>query len=281
MSPYQYARILSLDVAIGSIAGGSLAALICGNLNQMPWSWWIILPLVVWIIYTTDHLLDARRIGPGAATQRHQFHYRHFRILAALVLLAAIATLVLVGLWLPRAIVIGGLILAAAAGLHLVFAQWTGFRLYPAEAVIALLYTIGIWFGPWITAQAVTPEGMQLSAMLFFLSAFANLLVFSLFEREIDARESPNTIVMLFGVRNSEHLLYGTFFFSLLLVGFLIRQSGQSLSVWIVLLLFCAVNLPLAVYQMRGYFGRQERYRAVCDGVFIFYALPALFVLFD
>lgn len=280
---YQYSRLLSLDVALGSVAGASLAAYICGTLGRMPWSWWLLLPLIVWLIYTADHLLDARRIGPDAAAPRHQFHYRHFRVLASLLLLGSIVAGVVILLYLPRPLLYVGLGLGAAALLHLCFAQWTAFRRYPAEAIIALLYTAGVWFGPLLTPPGVPrgigPEALRSSLVLFFLSAFTNLVVFSLFERETDARESPNTIVAMLGVKKSEGLLYTGLIVSLAISGALLRRSGESVSFWLVLLLFCVANVPLAVYATRGFFARDERYRAVCDGVFIAYALPALVAL--
>lgn len=239
----------------------------------MPWSWWLILPLVVWLIYTSDHLLDARRIGPTARTERHHFHYRHFRILSALVLLTALVTAGLIWFFLPRPMLIGGLCLGAAAGLHLVLAQWTGFRLYPAELVIAALYTAGVWFGPWLTGGASTAPELLLAATFYFCSALSNLFVFSLFEREIDARESPNTLVLALGVRASEVVLATICVGSVVFAIFLIRSGMHA---GIVALLFAATNLPIVIYALRRRFARDELYRLICDGALILYAAPAL-----
>lgn len=271
-------------MAFGSLAGGSLAAYLCGNLADMPWSWWLLLPLIVWLIYTSDHLLDARRIGPGAATPRHQFHYRHFYALSALVLFGGVAAALVIFLYLPRPLIDAGLWLGAAAALHLALTQWTAFRLYPAELVVAILYTAGVWFGPWLTPARIDPAatevGLQFAAALFFLAAFTNLLAFSLFERETDARESPNTVVLLLGERKSEVALYACLIGSLLISGMMLLNQRGGVSFWIVLSLFCLANLPLAVYEGRAFFARNERYRAVCDAAFLLCALPALVEFF-
>lgn len=274
-------------MVLGSVAGASLAAFLCGTLNTMPWSWWLLLPLTVWLIYTSDHLLDARRIGPGSATYRHQFHYRHFRALALLVILTGFVACVLILGFLPQSLLATGAWLGAAALVHLACAQWIGFRAYPAEAVIALLYTAGIWFGPLLAAQpgtqspASAPE-IQACIALFALSAFTNLLVFSLFERETDAHETPNRMVVLLGLNASRALLYGCGLLAAIPAGYLLWNSmyaaGNSSAVLpgIALLMFAAVLIPQFVYGLRNHFARDERYRAVCDGVFLLYALPAL-----
>lgn len=66
----------------------------------MPWSWYVVLPLAVWVIYTGDHLLDAYRLQDQASTPRHRFHHRHFKLLLALAVIAAVTAVTLALLFL-------------------------------------------------------------------------------------------------------------------------------------------------------------------------------------
>jgi len=44
----------------------------------------ISLGLTVWIIYTADHLLDAKKFkNKMRLTERHRFHQRHFKVITA------------------------------------------------------------------------------------------------------------------------------------------------------------------------------------------------------
>lgn len=274
---YAYVRALSLDVVAGSLAGASLAAFACNT--AMPLAWWLLLPLVVWIIYSTDHLLDARRIGPAAATFRHRFHYRHFLPLSIVTFLAAsiAAYLILFELTQHPSLFAGGLVLGTMVLGHLGLAQIPRWRSYPAELLIAALYTAGIWYGPMLKRDAAI-GGTVIPALIlgFFLAAFGNLLAFSLFERDIDAREAPNTIVIEYGRRFAEVLVCLTAVAAALsfAAAFAISEGdGERTAALIVA--FTAV-VPAAVYSGRAFFGRHERYRIVCDGVFLLYAAPFL-----
>jgi hypothetical protein len=70
-------NILSLDVVAGAVAG----ALFFGEILQVQLSFSVLtaLGLTVWIIYTLDHLRDAKQILNVASTDRHRFHQEHFK----------------------------------------------------------------------------------------------------------------------------------------------------------------------------------------------------------
>jgi hypothetical protein len=124
---------------------------------------------------------------------------------------------------------------------------------------------------PWLIAVALG---------LFFLAALANVITLALFEREIDTRESPNTVVLSLGTDRSEFLLY---------IVLILSVAGTAVSLatikpngfvaFALILLGATANVPLGVYRNRAIFGKREYYRSVCDGVFLLYALPALLAL--
>lgn len=74
----QLAQWLSLDVSAGAMCS---AALVCYLLDIRPLPWFAIgvLGVVVWIIYTVDHLYDAHRMPGKPVTGRHLFHQLHKR----------------------------------------------------------------------------------------------------------------------------------------------------------------------------------------------------------
>ena len=65
-------NMLSIDVAIGALFSGYFVKIILPF--QIHWSYWCILPLSVWIVYTADHLVDALRLKKKSHTKRHLFH---------------------------------------------------------------------------------------------------------------------------------------------------------------------------------------------------------------
>src|SRR5690606_1730538 len=82
---YQYVNILSLDVAAGAVIGSAFFAHLFGA-HVAPIVY-VALALTVWVVYTLDHLRDARSIPGVAATDRHRFHQQYFKVLMGLVLL--------------------------------------------------------------------------------------------------------------------------------------------------------------------------------------------------
>ncbi len=286
MTLYQWIRTLSLDIVAGSLAGGTLFAWLFYAPEAMPWSWWCVLALSVWIIYTADHLLDARRLGADAGTPRHRFHYRHFRALALALFLAATGSLALTVLPLPRPLVLSGLWLGGGALLHLLCAQLAGRIAYPAELVIAMLYTAGIGFAPLVLANAIGQPTIFAwhCTTLFFLAALGNLIAFSLFEATVDRREAPGRLLALMGITGARLVLLAIAPLSLLFAGAAAMQTAGAANPaaeWTaigVLLLACL--LPPIVYATRefgaGYLAQRERYRAICDAVFVLYLVPPL-----
>ena len=175
------ARALSLDVVGGALCGGMLAEAVTGA--QMRLAWWVALACAVWVVYTLDHLLDARR-GSGALSYRHRFHRRHAGVLVALATL-----LVVVGAgaacFLRPSVLRVGVGLAAGCALYLASAQGLLLPGLPKEPVAALFYAAGIWVGP----LAVAPGGWAWAACaLHALCALLNLLAYGVLEARLDAR---------------------------------------------------------------------------------------------
>src|SRR5258708_19860438 len=113
---YQLANLLSIDVVAGAVVSGLFIARIL-QVHILPWGL-AVLGLTVWVIYTTDHLLDARRLGAPAATARHRFHQSHFRELV-MVLAVVVVIDVAMTFLIRKPVLSSGLALAGMVGIYL------------------------------------------------------------------------------------------------------------------------------------------------------------------
>src|SRR5688572_15677356 len=105
-SLYQYVNILSLDV----VAGAVICSLFFARIFNLMVSQYGLaaLALTVWIIYTIDHLRDAKTIRKVASTDRHRFHQKYFgHILITLCLVAAVDFVII--LFVPQKVLLLGL----------------------------------------------------------------------------------------------------------------------------------------------------------------------------
>ncbi|MEJ0055473.1 MAG: hypothetical protein WDN75_07335 [Bacteroidota bacterium] len=93
-SAYRFLNLISIDVACGAM----VCALFFAEIFHVHLLVYGIcsLGITVWIIYTTDHLLDARRLDHEASTKRHQFHQRYFSLMCAMLAVAVLIDLYMI-----------------------------------------------------------------------------------------------------------------------------------------------------------------------------------------
>src|SRR6187551_3842552 len=91
---YRQLNVLSLDV----VAGVVICAVFFSRIFQahIRPQGLVTLSLTVWIIYTTDHLLDAHRIQGTASTARHRFHQENFFLLFVFLGISTIINIILI-----------------------------------------------------------------------------------------------------------------------------------------------------------------------------------------
>ncbi|TGK44652.1 LA_0991 family prenyltransferase-like protein [Leptospira andrefontaineae] len=268
-----YVHVLSLDICLGVLGSGALATIVTGA--KMKTVWWFLLPLSVWVIYTLDHLLDGKKVGENSINPRHKFHYDHSKILTILCTIAAIISAVLAFLLLREIVLLGGVLLAALAVLHLGIARWGKIR-FGKEFSVALIYTLGVWFGP-LLIVGFRSWTSPILLFLFFLGTVLNLVMNSLMEAELDAKEGQ---VYLLGVLSPK--LAKEWVLRLSLLGFLaalvlaggIRKwaPGTSVSASLVIALICAV--PGGILRYADKFQDSQKYRILGEGVFILGLIP-------
>jgi len=142
-------RYLNIEVAAGIVATAVLAARAL-DVSLEP-TWYVVVPLVTWAVYTLDRLLDTRDEKSAPDTGRHRFHARHRRplfiaVAAALLIAAttAVATFPL-SYWLA-AIPLGLLTL-----LHLLLQRThTRYAAVLKDVNVVVTYTTAAWALPFV-----------------------------------------------------------------------------------------------------------------------------------
>src|SRR4051812_45818950 len=131
---YRILNLLSLDVAIGAM----ICAMFFGRLLHvaiLPYGF-AALGLTVWIIYTADHLRDAKAIRHKATSERHRFHQDHFNVLAMMTAVGAIIDIVVI-FFIRKPVFLGGIVLTIFVGVYLLFQSRVYFL---KEIFVAVLY---------------------------------------------------------------------------------------------------------------------------------------------
>ena len=270
-SIYTYIRLLSLDVAVGAVAGGHLASLVAGV--QPGWNWYLILMISVWLVYTLDHLLDARRLRENASTPRHTFHFKHFRIIGVVWLILLAIVVLLAVLTLPVAILFFGLAVCGFVLLHLILIKVIGEKtsvFLVKEGGVAMVYILGIWGIPWVLRTPELPIFFWQSLGIYFLLALINLLLFSSYEIDTDTKDHQTSFIRATGVKFGKVFVVMLFFLTLALMvwQFMLATSRLHYLVFAVLVVMLIALLLLLMFP--GFFKKNERYRALGDGTFMF-----------
>lgn len=273
-----YCRWLSLDVVAGACSSGYFAARYLAE--PIPWAWWVVLPLSVWLLYTADHLLDAYRLKDRAHTDRHLFHHRYFRPVFLIGIFLALLTGCIALLSLPSSLLYFGISMCCTGVLHFALVAWVKERIsiwLHKEIGVALIYTLGVW-GPFMLSAYPAWENIHLLGFVqFFLLALINLLMFSAFEIDIDTQDGHSSWARALGPKRVGIAIniLATIFLALAVCSLLVPNSGfihllGQLGLCSVLL------IHLLILRRRAYFSMNERYRIWGDAAFV---LPGLFAL--
>ena len=206
----QPASMLSLDVVAGALLSGLFAATLAGVVFSPVY--WLVLALSVWIVYTTDHLVDARRLGEQAHTERHRFAHRYFIPLSVMVALLSMTAVTLVALFLDRTIFWFGLgcgLLAALYFLVILLLRGKKSVFIPRELVVAMIYTAGVWGMPLYHAEHGASWSQWVLMMGFLMLALANTLVFSVADHASDLEDKHQSVAVTHGPAATARIVQG------------------------------------------------------------------------
>ena len=261
---YRLINILSIDVATGAVVSALFFASIF-DVTITPYGL-IALGLSVWIIYTADHLRDARKIKTQASSARHAFHQRYFTDLLITVVVAVIVNMVLVFFIRPN-VLIGGILLMGLVIVYLFFQRRFHFM---KEFFVAVIYVGGILLPSVVVTNKVITTYHLILIADFFLIGLVNLYMFSWFDAERDRRDNLGSFAVKFGLIRTRIMLVTLFLLCFSGVAIQLAYSLYSKEALIILLM-SSVLLFIAV--KRDFFSRKELYRLCGDAIFF---LPAL-----
>jgi hypothetical protein len=259
---YRFINLLSIDIAAGAAIGAAFfAQILQANLFVQAY---VVLALTVWIIYTSDHLLDAWRLKGPASTPRHLLHQKHFRLLALLVVLACIVAFV-IALFIRIHLMIPGLIMAMACAVYLVLNRWLR---YAKELMAAALYSGGVLL-PSLALKPHIDYHQSLLVIMFVLVVLINLLLFARMSYDSDLADRHQSFVTVTGPRVTSAVIIALF------VCFWIISAGALSSRYFVEagILSAMCFVLLVIFFFPRYFRSGERYRLVGDSVFLFPAV--------
>lgn len=253
-STYRLVNLLSLDVAIGAM----ITALFFSRQLLAPVRVYgiVALGLTVWVIYTTDRLMDVRNLTEPASSERHRFHQKYSNPLWVAIVAAVLIVCVLI-IFIRPSVIVGGLILAPVILIYLLLQK----KLPIKEFTVAVLYTLGVLLPAW-------PENGQLIAAVagliaqLFLIALTNLLLFAWFECDADNMMGQASLATRLGKKSVSTLLTILFAIGsgLSFVGMIFNPIG-----WIFLLMWFVL---IGIFIFHSYFVQHERYRLWGDAIF-------------
>ncbi|MFY0607918.1 MAG: hypothetical protein JXR10_14465 [Cyclobacteriaceae bacterium] len=264
---YKYFRWLSLDIVLGAIFFLAYLGKYYGV--EISLHVYFALGSAIWLIYTTDHLIDARSVS-SPSNERHIFHQQNFKVLTivgGMVMMLALANVYFLELVIIRN---GAVLSAICVGYLLLVYLFKG--LWVKEVLVAIAYASGIFLAPISLTTSAGRVDLMLVCQLAFI-AFLNLLIFSYYDFQNDQKDGFNSLVIRLGKQKVQVLI--TFLSAFVIVMSLFNYITTYDSIQ---LLFGMMTIILAaIYHLPRVFDSAERFRIVGDGVFY---LAALFLLF-
>jgi len=274
---FRYIQYLSLDVVLGAILSSLFIAQLIGVTLSSPIL--VGLGIAIWLIYTTDHLIDAKSIEGKAINPRHAFHQQYFKIIVAFGILAFA-----IGLWnivyLPMETIKFGGILIFCVGVYFVTIRLADRKsLWHKEMSAAMIYSFGIFAGP-LSLSGDIPYSTIFLFVQFSIIVILNLFIFPIYEEESDMKDNMKSLAITVGVGCLKRVINFLFVLLIILigVGMFELQMLSSGNNWFfgqfIFLLMMGVLLSLMVWP--NFFKKQHLYRLLGDGVFY---LPLIMLL--
>lgn len=264
---YRHINILSIDVAVGAIISCAFFSKLL-QVTLLPYGY-ITLGLTVWVIYTTDHLIDVWRRDTSASTERHRYHQKHSKALITAVILC-ISLIVIQFFFIRQQVFIGGLILSAIVLIYFVVQKKLR---YLKELFGAVLYTSGVLMAP-VSLLDHSLTTLQAGTIVqFFMTALFNLILFSWFGIQSDRQDQHPSLARALGEQNTLRILIILFLLQLALTAL---QIGFYRQIKVSLILLIMNTVLLVIMSRKDYFEKKDRYRIYGDAVFF---LPILILI--
>lgn len=262
MRYYRIFNILSLDVALGAVVSAAFFAHLL-RVSLLPQGL-ILLGVIVWLIYTADHLLDAWSMHETATSERHRFHQEHFITILLFFLAAGIVALGLMFL-IRIQVITAGIVFGVFVITYLLVNRWLK---YFKELTGSLLYTGGVLLPAWsLHTQPLT--NYQITVIVIFaLIAFTNMLIFARFSIEEDILNRQKSLATIMGIRSMNTMIT---IVCIVCFSVMLYQATQDVNAGLVVMF--VMELVLVMIFAFRFFRYNDRYRIYGDAIFL---LPAI-----
>lgn len=240
----------------------------------LPWFIYVVICLVVWIIYTADHLLDAKKLGDRQGPDRYFYHRKYFYPVLILVVAAIVASALMVFYLLPQELLINGFILSGIVIFYFLLrlflpSVFAGLK----ELIAAIVYTAGVALPACFYMYSFSFY-LLVTVLQFFCLVFANLLICAVWDESWDKIHSFSSMAVVYGKKFIKIIIFS-----------LIGISALSSAIGIFIYTGHALKVQLVIFLMNGglalayYFGQkieEHKQRLVIDGIFF---IPLLLLL--
>jgi 4-hydroxybenzoate polyprenyltransferase len=268
----KYIRFLSFDVTLGA----TLLTLALSDFfgTELPHSIPICMAISIWLIYTLDHLIDAKKYHE-ISIERHLFHRRNFKLILINSVIIALFGIYIV-LSLPAVTFLYGLGLIMLVIVYFTLIYFFE-NFHYKEVLVAIVYSLGVFLGPLSLNSGKIEVEFNVFFIQLLLLAMINLLLFSYYDFEKDKEDKNPSIAIKLGKPAVQRLL--TFFFMVLVI---IQTSSiiyflGNFSHLIFQFLFMLMTVVLfALKKWKYHFAINDRYQFVGDGVFF---IPTIWLL--
>lgn len=275
-SAYKYIQAFSIDIALGGIIGALFVAKYLGV--QLDYLVVIELFIVIWLIYTFDHLIDSGSDRYELVAFRHKVHRKFSTTIWGIwsfTLVVGLSVLFKI----PSITLLAGSIIAVFVVMYFFSLKLLeDGNLYHKEFSAAIIYAAGIFIGPVSIFKGDPSSDIWILFIEYALLATVNLLVFSIYEQLANEKSGFQSLLKAVGSKKVRVL-------SLVLVVFVVILSGASfiffwespqiLKAQFIILLM-AIFLILLIVNKNALI-INERYRVVGDAIFF---IPVLYILF-
>lgn len=260
---FSYFQILSLDVVAGAVINSAVITHTFGV--TVAHSTFLLLGLVVWIIYTADHLFDVRAINPaGDVSERHLFFLKYSRQITRVLFAAVALCLALLFVVSPKIILLG-VILATLVGLYMIISHTNNaLKGLFKEFTAAVLYASGI-FVPVLSNPGAISKFMVLLYLSLVGLAFINLLVYAQYDRTMDRRAGFPSLALTLMPYLFQRILWGTVIF-FMVISFLLFVLGPGQPVLSLQFVYTTIFLiHLVFWKWPECFMQRSAYRLIGD----------------
>ena len=189
-------NVLGLDAPLVAIAWQFFFA---GAFRlKIPTSHSLVLGLLVWVLYSADRLLAARRLGaPQAAAARHRFYRDWFWIMLPLTVIGLLLAVVAVLMVLPEILLHCGAVVflfVIVYFIHRLWVQGPMLVVVPKEIFSGMVFAIGTTLTGYAWSNDI-PDALYSPEVLWFGGLCSlNCMAISVWERNADAGNDGNAL---------------------------------------------------------------------------------------